>query len=124
MDGQVENLVAIARSEEGPVVEVFGSFPGALDALAVGGFGVVLEVKRTMGGGPSCPARLKVLRGNGLERPREVLSVAHGNEEVEGRLGRYGVKEFLGATIVGSGPRLERRRAVPPFCRKRVRSWK
>ncbi len=63
VDGQVEDLVAIAGSAEGLVVEVGGSFPGALDELAVGGLGMVLEVKGTMGGGPSRPARLKVLRG-------------------------------------------------------------
>ncbi len=45
VNSQVDDLVAIARSEEGLIGESLGIFTGALDELAVGAFGVLLEVK-------------------------------------------------------------------------------
>ena len=70
VDGQVENLVTVACSQKGFIVEILGNFSGALHELAVGGFGVLLEVERTMRGGPSRPAWMKLLRRDGLERSR------------------------------------------------------
>lgn len=61
MDRQVENLIAIARSEESFVVKSVGILSGALDELAVGGFGMMLEVKGAVGGSPPGPPRLKIL---------------------------------------------------------------
>ena len=65
-----KSTTSIAGSEEGLRVESLGIFSGALDQLAVGNLGVLLEVKGTMGGGPSRPARLKLLRRDGLEGSR------------------------------------------------------
>ena len=68
MDSQVDDLVAIAGSQEGFMVEFFGVFSGTLDKLAVGDFGVFLEVKRAMSGRPSGPPGLKLLLRDGFKR--------------------------------------------------------
>jgi hypothetical protein len=67
VNSQVDDLVAIARSEEGLIGESLGIFTGALDELAVGAFGVLLEVKgRDDGGWPIPPSAVETLAAGWL----------------------------------------------------------
>lgn len=80
IDGQVDDLVAITSGKEGLEMEVGGAFSGPLDQLAVGRFGVLLEVERAMSGCPSRPPGLELLLRDSLERSGQALGVAHGHQ--------------------------------------------
>ncbi len=79
MNGQVDDFVAITSGEEGLMMEVGGAFPGPLDQLTVGCFGVLLEVKGAMSRGPSRPLGLELLMWDCLERSSQAFGVAHGH---------------------------------------------
>jgi hypothetical protein len=100
VDCEIEDLVAIAGSEEGFMMKFLGVFTGPLDELTVGRIRRLLKVEGTMGGSPPGPTGLEVFFRDGVEGGHQRLAASHGDQYVQMGMGRNGLQDFLGAMLV------------------------